>query len=180
MSHWVSLRSLSCARNHLTDLGPRFGMLANVSSVVSRRSPIVFSPANFTALRIRVGKRTISTGVSFGRSGPRSNILQPIHLAFAFSTSSTVTTFNGSSSLVALRRIAVWVQLSSLANLIASDGLRGARTHVHLSRRVVGLIYRHQKPNAPAMAANKACHQNNRGRAALIERRMASASRFRD
>ena len=75
-------RSLSCARNHLTDPGPRFGMLANVSSVVSRRSPIVFSPANFTAFRIRVGKRTISTRVSFGRSGPRSIILQAIHLAF--------------------------------------------------------------------------------------------------
>ena len=89
--HWVLVsrrRSLSCARNHLTDPGPRFGMLANVSSVVSRRSPIVFSPANFTAFRIRVGKRTISTRVSFGRSGPRSNILQPIHLAF-FSPSST-------------------------------------------------------------------------------------------
>ena len=89
--HWVLVsrrRSLSCARNHLTDPGPRFGMLANVSSVVSRRSPIVFSPANFTAFRIRVGKRTISTRVSFGRSGPRSNILQSIHLAF-FSPSST-------------------------------------------------------------------------------------------
>jgi hypothetical protein len=75
--HWVLVsrrRSLSCARNDLTDPGPRFGMLANVSSVVSRRSPIVFSPANFTAFRIRVGKRTISTRVSFGRSGPRSNI----------------------------------------------------------------------------------------------------------
>ena len=47
-------------------------------------------------------------------------------------------------------------------------------------RPVVDLIHRHQKPDAPAMAANKACHQNNRGRAALIERRMASASRFRD
>ena len=84
-SHWVLVscrRSLSCARNHLTDPGPRFGMLANVSSVVSRRSPIVFSPANFTAFRIRVGKRTISTRVSFGRSGPRSIILQAIHLAF--------------------------------------------------------------------------------------------------
>ena len=84
--HWVLVsrrRSLSCARNHLTDPGPRFGMLANASSVVSRRSPIVFSPANFTAFRIRVGKRTISTRVSFGRSGPRSNILQPIHLVFS-------------------------------------------------------------------------------------------------
>ena len=83
--HWVLVsrrRSLSCARNHLTDLGPRFGMLANASSVVSRRSPIVFSPANFTAFRIRVGKRTISTRVSFGRSGPRSNILQTIHWFF--------------------------------------------------------------------------------------------------
>ena len=72
--HWVLVsrrRSLSCARNHLTDPGPRFGMLANVSSVVSRRSPILYSPANFTACRI-----------SFGRSGPRSNILQPNHLAF--------------------------------------------------------------------------------------------------
>jgi|SRR4249919_3366977 len=84
--HWILVscrRSLSCARNHLTDPGPRFGMLANVSSVVSRRSPIVFSPANFTAFRIRVGKRTISTRVSFGRSGPRSNILQSIHLVFS-------------------------------------------------------------------------------------------------
>ena len=76
-------RSLSRARNHFTDPGPKFGMLTNSSSVVSRRSPIVFSPANFTAFRIRVGKRTISTRVSFGRSGPRSNILQPTHLAFS-------------------------------------------------------------------------------------------------
>ena len=86
MRHWgvvSSRRSLSCARNHLTDPGPRLGMLANVASVVSRRSPIVFRPANFTAFRIRVGKRTISTRVSFGRSGPRSNILQPTHLAFS-------------------------------------------------------------------------------------------------
>jgi hypothetical protein len=58
-------RSLSRARNHFTDPGPKFGMLTNSSSVVSRRSPIVFSPANFTAFRIRVGKRTISTRVSF-------------------------------------------------------------------------------------------------------------------
>src|SRR5204863_8236203 len=64
-----------------TDPGPRFGMLANVASVVSRRSPIVFSPVNFTAFRIRVGKRTISTRVSPGRSGPWSNMLPPIHLA---------------------------------------------------------------------------------------------------
>ena len=39
-------RSLSRARNHFTDPGPKFGMLTNSSSVVSRRSPIVFSPAN--------------------------------------------------------------------------------------------------------------------------------------
>src|SRR5438045_6868279 len=84
---WVSLgvRLLppfrSRARNHLTDPGPRFGMLANVSSVVSRRSPIVFSPAYFAAFRIRVGKRTISIKVSSGRSGPRSNISQR-HFSF--------------------------------------------------------------------------------------------------
>ena len=73
--HWILVscrRSLSCARNHLTDPGPRLGMLANVSSVVCRRSPTVFSPANFAAFRIRTGKRTISTRVSSGRSGPRS------------------------------------------------------------------------------------------------------------
>jgi hypothetical protein len=40
-----------------------------------------------------------------------------------------------------------------------------------ISRRVVDLVHRHQKPNAPAMTANKVCHQNNRGLAALIERR---------
>jgi 5-methylcytosine-specific restriction protein A len=42
---------------------------------------------------------------------------------------------------------------------------------IHLSHRVVDRIHRHQKPNAPAIAAIKACHQNNRGRAAFIERR---------
>ena len=40
-----------------------------------------------------------------------------------------------------------------------------------ISRRVVDLIYRHQKPNVAAIPAIKACHQNNRGRAAFIERR---------
>ena len=90
--HWILVscrRSLSCARNHLTDPGPRFGMLANASSVVSRISPIVFSPANFTAFRIRVGNRTISTKVSSGRSGPRSSIRRLTHLALTFSPSST-------------------------------------------------------------------------------------------
>ena len=28
-----------------------------------------------------------------------------------------------------------------------------------ISRRVVDLVHRHQKPNAPAMTANKACHR---------------------
>ena len=37
-----------------------------------------------------------------------------------------------------------------------------------ISRRVVDLVHRHQKPNAPAMTAYKACHHNNRGLAALI------------
>jgi hypothetical protein len=60
-------------------------MLANASSVVSRISPIVFSPANFTAFRIRVGNRTISTKVSSGRSGPRSSIRRLTHLALTFS-----------------------------------------------------------------------------------------------
>jgi aspartokinase len=32
-------------------------------------------------------------------------------------------------------------------------------------------IHRHQKPNATAILVIRACHQNNRGRAALIERR---------
>ena len=41
-----------------------------------------FQSGEFYRFRIRVGKRTISTRVSFGRSGPRSIILQAIHLAF--------------------------------------------------------------------------------------------------
>ena len=85
ITHCSRPRSLSFARSHLTDPGPRFGMLANISSVVSRRSPIVFSPANFTAFRIRVGKRTISTRVSSGRSDSRSNILSPIYFALTLS-----------------------------------------------------------------------------------------------
>jgi hypothetical protein len=40
-----------------------------------------------------------------------------------------------------------------------------------ISRHVADLIHLHQKPNAPATAAIKACHQNNRGRAAFIERK---------
>src|ERR1700731_3196051 len=42
---------------------------------------------------------------------------------------------------------------------------------VIFSRSVVDLIYRHRTPNAAAISAIKACHQNNRGRAAFIERR---------
>ena len=38
-----------------------------------------------------------------------------------------------------------------------------------ISRRVVDLVHRHQKPNAPATTGDKACHQNNRGLAALID-----------
>ena len=57
------------------------------------------------------------------------------------------------------------------ANLTASNGLRGERTHVLLTRRVVDLVHRHQNPDALVMTANKACHQNNRGLPAFIERR---------
>ena len=40
-----------------------------------------------------------------------------------------------------------------------------------ISRRVVDLVHRHQNPDALVMTANKACHQNNRGLPAFIERR---------
>ena len=56
-------------------------------------------------------------------------------------------------------------------NLDWRESLRDERTYIHLSRRVVDPIHPHQKPNAPAIAAIKACHQNNRSRAAFIERR---------
>jgi hypothetical protein len=109
----------SRVRNHLIDPGPRFGMLANVSSVVPRRSPIVFSPANFAAFRIRVGKRTISTAVSSGRSGPRSNISQP-HLALTFSPDST-------GRLVARWRNCSRVQLIAASDFIAASPAAGIK-----------------------------------------------------
>jgi hypothetical protein len=44
---------------------------------------IVFSPAYFTALRIRVGMRTSSIKISSERSGPRSNMAQDQFLFWA-------------------------------------------------------------------------------------------------
>ena len=72
---WRRLRRChNLSRSHLTELAPKSGRLLSVSSLDCRISPRVSIPACESAFEIRVGKRTLSIGVSSGKSADGSNI----------------------------------------------------------------------------------------------------------
>ena len=62
----------SFSRSHFTETDPTSGKLISASSLNSLISPIVRTPTFVSELYILVGNRTVSWGVSSGKSGEGS------------------------------------------------------------------------------------------------------------
>jgi hypothetical protein len=97
------------------------------------------------------------------------NTAWPRHLTFQFESG---LLFDSHGSPRMTRRLGFWsiAGCSVLRSVAAGDA-----PPIHPSRHVADPIHLHLKLNAPATAAIKACHQNNRGRAAFIERKQRMA-----